>query len=67
VAGAEALEGLHRHLGETLVEIGFADPQQSNKLMRRLRRLFNRARPDQDEINILRGIFSTAQGLARRR
>lgn len=67
VAGAEALEGLHRHLSDALVEIGFADPQQSRKLMRRLRRLFNRARPDQDELNILRGILSTAQNLARRR
>jgi tRNA (cytidine32/uridine32-2'-O)-methyltransferase len=67
VAGAEALEGLHQHMTRTLVEIGFADPQQSNKLMRRLRRLFNRARPDRDELNILRGILSTAQNLARRR
>ncbi len=67
VAGAEALEGLHQHMARTLVEIGFADPQQSKKLMRRLRRLFNRARPDSDELNILRGILSTAQNLARRR
>jgi tRNA (cytidine32/uridine32-2'-O)-methyltransferase len=67
VAGAEALEGLHQHMTHTLVEIGFADPQQSKKLMRRLRRLFNRARPDLDELNILRGILSTAQNLARRR
>ena len=67
VAGAEALEGLHQHMTRTLVEIGFADPQQSKKLMRRLRRLFNRARPDRDELNILRGILSTAQNLARRR
>lgn len=67
VAGAEALEGLHQHMTLTLVEIGFADPQQSKKLMRRLRRLFNRARPDRDELNILRGILSTTQNLARRR
>jgi tRNA (cytidine32/uridine32-2'-O)-methyltransferase len=66
VAGAEALEGLLGHLQQTLLEIGFAAPQQSKKLMRRLRRLFNRARPDRDEINILRGILSAAQYLARR-
>jgi tRNA C32,U32 (ribose-2'-O)-methylase TrmJ len=35
-------------------------------LLRRLRRLFNRARPDRDEINILRGVLSAAQRLARR-
>ncbi len=65
VAGAEALEGLNRHLETALQDMGFADPQQSKKLMRRLRRLFNRARPDPDEINILRGVLSTAQRLAR--
>jgi tRNA (cytidine32/uridine32-2'-O)-methyltransferase len=30
-------------------------------LMMRLRRLFNRARPDQNEINILRGILKASQ------
>jgi tRNA (cytidine32/uridine32-2'-O)-methyltransferase len=65
VAGADALEGLHVHMTETLREIGFADPQQSDKLMRRLRRLFNRARPDKDELNILRGVLSSVQRLAR--
>ena len=64
VAPADALEGLHRHLAQALTDIGFADPQQSRKLLRRLRRLFNRARPDRDEINILRGILSAAQRLA---
>jgi tRNA (cytidine32/uridine32-2'-O)-methyltransferase len=44
------------------MEIGFADPDQSRKLSRRLRRLFNRARPDWTEINILRGILGAAQG-----
>ena len=62
LATAEALEGFHAHLSQTLVEIGFADPDQSAKLSRRLRRLFHRARPDWTEINILRGILSAAQG-----
>ena len=29
--------------------------------MMRLRRLFNRARPDQNEMNILRGVLAAAQ------
>lgn len=62
VATADALDGLHEHLSRTLVDIGFADPEQSKKLGRRLRRLFNRARPDWTEINILRGILSAVQG-----
>ncbi len=67
VADSAAMERLHEHIRETLVEIGFAEPEQSRKLLRRLRRLFNRARPDNEEINILRGIFSAAQNLVRRR
>ena len=62
LATAEALAGFHDHLTQTLVEIGFADPEQSGKLSRRLRRLFLRAQPDWTEINILRGILSAAQG-----
>lgn len=62
LATADALEGFHAHLAETLLSIGFGDPEQSHKLMRRLRRLFNRAQPDRVELNILRGILSAAQG-----
>ncbi|MFZ0790011.1 MAG: hypothetical protein WAM94_10360, partial [Chromatiaceae bacterium] len=62
LATAEALEALHDHLARTLVDIGYAHPEQSTRLLMRLRRLFNRARPDWVEINILRGILSAAQG-----
>jgi len=61
-APTEVMEGFHAHLAQTMVDTGFCDPAQSGKLRRRLRRLFNRARPDQMEINILRGILSAAQG-----
>ena len=62
LATAEALDGLHEHLARTLIDIGYAHPGQSARLLMRLRRLFNRARPDWVEINILRGILSAAQG-----
>lgn len=62
VATAEAMEGLFGHLQQTLTDIGFSDPRQSEKLQRRLRRLFFRARPDNEELNILRGVLSAAQG-----
>ena len=58
---AERFEGFMGHLAETLDDIGFADPRQSRKLMRRLRRLFRRADPDEEEINILRGVLKAAQ------
>lgn len=62
LATAEALEGLNAHLAQALADLGFAPPAQSHRLLMRLRRLFNRARPDWVEINILRGILSAAQG-----
>lgn len=62
LATAEAMEGFYDHLAQALVDLGYSDPEQSRKLMRRLRRLFHRAQPDRVELNILRGILSAAQG-----
>ena len=62
LATADEMEGFYAHLRRTLIAIGFADPEQSSKLLRRLRRLFNRARPDRTELNILRGMLSAAEG-----
>jgi tRNA (cytidine32/uridine32-2'-O)-methyltransferase len=61
-ATLEQMEGFYDHLLRTLIMLGFADPDQCRKLERRLRRLFNRARPDRTELNILRGILSAAEG-----
>jgi len=57
-ASAGQMEQFYAHLEQTLIEIGFLDPDNPRQLMRRLRRLYNRARPDQNEINILRGILT---------
>ncbi|MEW8506522.1 MAG: RNA methyltransferase [Candidatus Thiodiazotropha sp.] len=62
LATADMLQGFHEHLAQALDDIGFTDPRQSQKLLRRLRSMFQRARPDKDEINILRGILSAMQG-----
>ncbi len=57
-ATAQQMEQLYQHLEQTLVELEFLDPDKPRQLMRRLRRLYNRARPDQNEVNILRGILT---------
>lgn len=62
LATADEMESFFQHLEQTMVELEFLDRNHPRKLMRRLRRLFNRARPDQTEVNILRGILSAAQG-----
>ena len=57
-AAAEHVEGFFGQLEHTLVEIGFLDSKHPDKLMRKLRRLYARARLEQEEINILRGILT---------
>jgi TrmH family RNA methyltransferase len=58
---ADELERFYAHLEQTLVQLGFLDPAHPRHLMRRLRRLYNRARPDENEVNILRGILAATQ------
>jgi TrmH family RNA methyltransferase len=58
---ADEMERFYEHLEQTLVALDFLDPENPRRLMRRLRRLYNRARPDENEVNILRGMLSAAQ------
>lgn len=61
LATAEDMERFYAHLEQVLVEIDFLDPRRPRHLMRRLRRLYNRIRPDRNELNILRGILTAVQ------
>ena len=65
-ATADEIERLYTHLEETLQLLEFLDPQNPRQLMRRLRRLYNRARLEHTEVNILRGILTAAQKHARK-
>lgn len=53
------MELFYEHLERVLLGCGFLNPENPRHLMRRLRRLFNRTRMDQNELNIMRGILST--------
>lgn len=61
LASHDETEGFYNHLEETLVRIGFLNPQSPKRLMPRLRRLFTRARLEKEEVNILRGILKAMQ------
>jgi tRNA (cytidine32/uridine32-2'-O)-methyltransferase len=65
LATAEEMVRLYAHIEEVLEEIDFRDRTGGGHLMARIRRLFNRAHLDQNEMNILRGILTAVQ--ARRR
>lgn len=67
LARAEDLEQFFGHLERALTQSGFLNPANPRHLMQRLRRLFNRAELDENEINILRGILTAlAPGSGRR-
>lgn len=57
------MERLYQHIEQTLIEIEFLDPALPRLLMRRLRRIFNRAQLDLAEVNLLRGVLSAMQRL----
>jgi len=61
------MEDFYRHLQQTMLQIGFLDPKAPRLLMRRMRRMFNRARLEQAEVSILRGLLGAAQGAKRPR
>ncbi len=63
----ERLEFYFQRLEEALLEIRFLNPAQPKRLMQRLRRLYLRARPDENELNILNGIVSAMLETARER
>lgn len=64
---AEEVEQFYEHLQKVLLATGFLDPKNPRKLMRRLRVLFGRARPDRNELNILRGILTSVEKPKRRK
>ncbi|MFM7396043.1 MAG: RNA methyltransferase [Gammaproteobacteria bacterium] len=66
LATGEEMERLYAHFEEVLEDVGFRDRTTSGtRLMERIRRFINRAELDQNEANILRGIFTAIQGRRR--
>jgi len=61
---SEEMKGFYDHLETVLNELEFIDGR-STKLMRKLMRLFNRAEPDKQELNMLRGILTAIQGKSK--
>ena len=54
----EDMDRFYAQLEQCLIEIDFLDPDKPRRLMRRLKSMFSRLDPDQNEYNILRGILA---------
>jgi TrmH family RNA methyltransferase len=59
LATAAELEGLHEHLERLLTASGFLHPEHQTQVKLKLRRIFQRAALDQNELSILRGMLSS--------
>lgn len=57
----EEIQRFYAHLEEALTESGFLDPAHPKRLLPRLRRLFDRAGLEKEEVSILRGMLKTFQ------
>jgi len=55
------MDRFYEHLERALIHTGFLDPEHPKMLIPRLKRLFTKARPDQNEMNILRGILTSME------
>jgi tRNA (cytidine32/uridine32-2'-O)-methyltransferase len=66
LASTQDMERLYTHFEEVLEQIDFRDRTHSGThLMARIRRLLQRAEPDQNEVNILRGFLTAVQNRRR--
>ena len=67
LATSDQMEQFYSHLSRVMEEVDFRDrTQNGTHLMGRIRRMFNRAELDGNEVNILRGILTAVQKKRRR-
>ncbi len=55
------LELFYQHLEKVILQTQFIDKDKPNLVMNKLRRLFSRARPETQELNMLRGILTSIE------
>ena len=63
-ADATQMEQFYRHLAQALDDIEFHKGREPTTIMLRLRKLFQRAQPDERELRVLHGILADAQRMA---
>lgn len=58
LASASECEHFYRHIAESMVAVGFLNPENPGHVVEKVRRLFQRSQLESQEINILRGFLS---------
>ncbi len=65
-ATSDEIERFYDHLETVLIDTEFLDPSNPRLLMRKLRRLYQRARLEKNEVNILRGMLTAVQRVPKK-
>jgi tRNA (cytidine32/uridine32-2'-O)-methyltransferase len=65
LATVDEMERMYQHLSQVLEGTQFRDHTENGHVMMRVRRIFNRAQLDQNEMRIMRGILSAMQEVKR--
>jgi len=55
------LERFYQHMEQMMINSGFIREGSPGQVMSKMRRLYTRARPERDELNILRGMLSSLE------
>lgn len=58
LASNKKLEELYQHMRQTLVALGYLDPQNPDHILRSYRRIFGRSGLNDREVRIMRGLFN---------
>ena len=58
LASNDRLEDLYRHMRDSLLHIGYLNPQNPDHILRCYRRIFGRAGLNDREVRVLRGMFN---------
>ncbi|PLX87589.1 MAG: RNA methyltransferase [Desulfuromonas sp.] len=58
LASGKSMEGMFRHMKQTLADVGFLNPQNPDHILRAFRRIFGRAGLSEREVRILQGLWS---------
>jgi tRNA/rRNA methyltransferase len=64
IASHDEVERLIAHIERAALSSEFLDPASPKRLIPRLRRMFSRAAPEKEEVNILRGLFAALEKAA---
>jgi tRNA/rRNA methyltransferase len=57
-APSAAIEAMYSHMRQTLLEVGYLDPQNPEHILRTFRRIFSRASLNERDVRVLQGLWS---------